>query len=245
MAQVIVPVSDVANVPMDSIIKYAEARPNSSGKGKNVSVHFMRGGEPVRMVIQTPKMWCQFGLDEFVPDDGGPHKHTLRLAFKNLEGNPAMAELHNLLKSIDNQNIEQALANQSTWWPQGGVKSRDILEDRYTHIVKPDPSGKYGDQMRVKLDYKHGQYDGLVFDDSVPVNQVDTSYLEPRTHIIVLLEFGPIWIADKSFGQTIRAIQVKCFKQQSIRSYAIQHTSEMEVEEPSDYQEYAATEEVA
>ena len=82
--------------------------------------------------------------------------------------------------------------------------------------------------MRAKLMFKSGVYDGLVFNDSSPPMEVDLSQIEPKCHIITLLEFGPIWIADKSFGQTIRAVQIKVFKQQSIRSYAI---SEVEMED--------------
>lgn len=221
MSQCIVPLNEIVQPPIKDVMRYNEARQNSTGKGKSCAVTFLRGSDPVKLVVQTPKMWCQFGVDEFKPDDGGPPKYSIRLGFKNLVGGGPMADLHRFIKSIDANNVEQALANQSTWWPNTGVKSRDIIEDRYTPIIKSHESGQYEDQMRVKLMFKNGVYDGLVFNDSSPPTEISTSQIEPKCHLITLLEFGPIWIADKSFGQTIRAVQIKVFKQQSIRSYAI------------------------
>lgn len=222
MAQCIVPLAELSSTSIDDVLRYSDARPNSSGKGKTVSVNFLRGGDPVRLVVQTPKMWCQFGLDEYQPDDGGPPKYSIRLGFRNMEGNPTMGDMHRLLSAIDQKNIDHAFANQAAWWPGKQPVSRDIIEDRYTSIVKKDGTGKgYEDQIRVKLNYRNNAYDGLVFDDSPVPQQVGTDYIEQRCHIIVLLEFGPLWIADKSFGHTVRAVQIKVFKQASIRALAI------------------------
>ena len=74
---------------MNETMRYTEARTNSTGKGKSCGVTFLRGNENVKLVIQTPKMWCQFGIDEYKPDDGGPTKYSIRLGFKNLQAGPA------------------------------------------------------------------------------------------------------------------------------------------------------------
>lgn len=220
MAQCIKQLNEIASIPTKDAMRYTEARTNSSGKGKSCGVLFQYGADSVKLIVQTPKMWCQFGVDEYKPEDGGPTKFSLRLGFKNLQNGGQMADLHRLLKSVDANNIEQAIQNQATWWPNTGVKERCIIEDRYTPIVKSDP--KYDDQIRVKMMYKNGEYEGLVYNDTSPPELVDVNYIEPKCHVIGLIEFGPIWIADKSFGQTIRVVQMKVFKQQSIRSYAIQ-----------------------
>ena len=193
MSQIIVPLAELASTPLKDYMKHGTARDNFKGQGRNVNMSFTRDGEPIKLVTQTPRMWCQFGLDSFTPKEGGDPKYSLRLSFRGNEPGTDVNQLHSFLSAIDQANIDEATANQAAWWPKQQPVSREIIADRYTPIVKKDGTGQYDDQMRVKLPFTHGRYDGLVFDDASVPNEVDTSYIEGRCHVICLIEFGPIW----------------------------------------------------
>ena len=56
----------------------------------------------------------------------------------------------------------------------------------------------------------------------LPKQEVGLSYIgQEKSSIVALVELGPIWIADKKFGQTINAIQMKVFKQQNKNLYTL------------------------
>lgn len=221
MAKCIVPLDELAS-PVS--MKYFEARANSNGKGRSAAICFNHKGDSVKLIVQTPKLYCPFGVDEFAPDDGGPHKFSVRLTFRGMQNSEPQQRLRALLHEVDKSNIQYAYDNQATLWPKDGHKDLAIIEDRYTPLLKVD--SRYDDQLRAKLNYtldraNGGQrYEGMVFDDAKPPNEVDTGYIEAQSHIIALLEFGAMWIADKSFGQHIRAVQMKCFKNASLRAYS-------------------------
>ena len=71
--------------------------------------------------------------------------------------------------------------------------------------------------------YRDGEFEGQVYDDASPPELRNTAYIDPLCSVICLIEMGPLWIADKKFGQTVKLVQVKVFKQRSISSYAIAH----------------------
>lgn len=203
-----------------SRLRYSQARLNSSGKGKTVSVAYqINEGINAKAVLQTPKMFAPFGYNYYpAENENGYDKYSIALGFKG--DSPRMQEFLNLMRAIDQANIEMAFQNQEDLFGEKN-KSRDIIEDRYNKIVN-HKNDKYEPRFTGKLQVKQGIYNGLIFNDSTPPQEVTLSYIgNDKSSIIALIELGPIWIADKKFGQTINAIQMKVFKQQTILHHAI------------------------
>jgi hypothetical protein len=207
-------------------IRYGQARANLSGKGKSVSflyetVPAANGQDAVnvKMVLQTPKMFCPFGVNMFQPDqpDAQP-KYSIPLSFRG--DNTKMVAFQQLMRMIDAANVEMAFRKQEEWFNEKG-KTREIIEDRYYPIVEQKDM-RYEPKFKGKLEHtRDGQYRGMVFDDSRPAQQVGLDYVEKMCHAVALVEFGPLWIADKKFGQTVRVIQIKCYKAKCINKHAI------------------------
>lgn len=201
-------------------LRYSQARQNSSGKGKTVSVAYQTGeGTNAKAVLQTPKMYAPFGFNHYPAEDpGGYDKYSVAMTFKG--DSPRMLEFLSLLRAIDTANVEVAFQNQEDFFGEKN-KSRDIIEDRYNQVVN-HKNTKYEPRMTGKLPFRNGNYTGLVFDDASPPKEVGLSYVgKEKSSVIALIELGPLWIADKKFGQTINVIQLKVYKQQAILHNAI------------------------
>lgn len=200
---------------------YGDVRDNLSGQGKNVPITYRdASGDNVRLVLQTPKMRTPFGLDAYQPKEGGDPKYSISTGFQGMDSNDKVRVLHELIAAIDKRNVDEAFANQASWFGETSTKSRDIIEDRYTRIIKPPKDPKWDDKIQYKLPQKNGRFEVQVFDENR--NEVSLDYLVPNSTVICLVELGPVWIADKKFGQTIKCLQVKVFRPQSINKYAFQ-----------------------
>lgn len=164
-------------------------------------------------------MFAPFGFNHYPAEtENGYDKYSIALTFKG--DSPRMQEFLSLMRAIDAANVEMAFQNQEDLFGEKG-KSRDIIEDRYNRIVN-HKNEKYEPRMTGKLQFRGGYYTGLIFDDSVPPQEVSLSYIgQEKSSVVALIELGPIWIADKKFGQTINAIQMKVFKQKNIMHHAI------------------------
>lgn len=238
MQQQIIPFEDVAQIPMETGLNYGEATPNKSGKGRSVLVNWRKGpGDGVRLVMQTPKMWSPFGVNTYQPDEGGPPKYSISLSFKGYDDNERLKKFHNLFQQLDSTNCAHATQKQEAWWGPG-VKDRSIIEDRYTTNLKPDKNGKYAPLLKLKLNFKNGQPDFKIYD--AIGNLVDLDYIDGPCFIIALVEIGSLWIADKKFGQNVRVMQMKVFKQSSINDYAIvDHPEDVDMTDVPHMEEFA------
>lgn len=207
------------NDGIESVLKnimYGECRPNQSGLGKSCIMNFIDNGTPAKLVIQTPKMYAPFGAKEWeAKEPGKAPKWDLVLNFK---GNSLMMNTFTeLIKSIDEANITHAYENQEAFFGEKG-KSRDIIADRYSSLYNiKDP--KYDPKLHTKLDVRQGHFQGQVYDTNEELQPLD--YLTPQCYVQSLIEFGSIWVVDKRFGMTVRAIQLMVHKQEQINTLAI------------------------
>lgn len=199
-----------------SHIAYSECRPNNTGLGKSCNMSFMDSGTPMKLVVQTPKMFAPFGAKEWeAKEHGKAPKWDLVLNFK---GNSAMmTNFSSLIRAIDEANITHAYENQEVFFNEKG-KSRDIIADRYSPLYNNKDS-KYDPKLGTKLDVRQSQYQGQVYNKyEAPVT---LEYVTPQSYIQALIEFGSIWVVDKRFGMTVRTIQMMVHKQEQINTLAI------------------------
>lgn len=210
-------------VPLSTLItglRVGDIRNNASGKGKNVPVAWNNvKGNNVKLVLQTPKMYAPFGISEFRNPQRPEEKpsYKLPLAFKG--ETERMKAFMELMKAVDEWCVQTAYENQTAWFGETG-KSRDIIEDRYNrHVTQKNP--RYEPKISPKMDFRNDTFQGFIFNNDVPPVQVPPSYVSNGDSVIALIEFGSFWIADKSFGQHLKVVQIKTFKVQSIMSHAI------------------------
>ena len=216
---------------------YGECRPNATGQGKSCQMNYLDNGTQARLVVQTPKMFAPFGAKEWeAREPGGRPKWDLVLAFKG--NSPMMQMFAELIKQIDEANITYAHENQEAFFGDKG-KSRDIIMDRYTPLFKPN--AKYDPKLSTKLDIRNEQYTGQVYDNHETMQNL--SYVTPMCYVQALIEFCPMWVVDKRFGQTVRTIQMVVHRQEQISQLVIKP---METDEdtnththnPDEYMEY-------
>lgn len=177
--------------------------------------HILKG-VPAKLVLQTPKMQAPFGAKEWESNDPQkPSKWDLVLSFKGAGGQ--MQAFQELLRAVDEANVTHAFENQDTFFGEKN-KAREIIQDRYTSLLNAT-NQKYEPKLTTKLDVKNGQYSGRVFDNQ-SVEQ-DLKFLDRGSYVQALIEFGPLWVVDKRFGQTVRTIQMMVHRQEQIRELAI------------------------
>jgi len=197
-------------------LAYGECKLNMSGMGKSCTVNFVDAGTPCRLVCQTPKMFAPFGAKEWeAKEPGKPSKWDVVLSFKGTS--PSMLNFTKLMQAIDEANVTHAYENQEAFFGEKG-KSRDIIQDRYTPLVN-NSNPKYEPKLTTKLDFKNGEYSGMVFDQHSKLQ--DINYLDKMSYVQALIEFGSMWVVDKRFGQTVRTIQMMVHRQEQIRELAI------------------------
>lgn len=207
------------NEGIDAVLKhlsYGECRPNQSGLGKSCAMNYSDDGTPHRLVVQTPKMYSPFGAKEWeAQDPTRAPKWDLVLSFKG--SSSRLAEFAKLLQAIDDANVSHVHANQEVFFGEKN-KSRDIIQDRYSPLYNAS-NAKYEPKLTTRLDVRQGSFMGQVYDRSETLQSLE--YISPHCYVQTLIEFGPLWVVDKRFGQTVRTIQVMVHKQEQINSLAI------------------------
>ncbi len=197
-------------------IAYGECRPNQSGLGKSCTMNFMDNGTPLKLIVQTPKMYAPFGAKEWEAKE--PNKSPKWDLVLNFKGNSTMMNMFvDLIKQIDEANITFAFENQETFFNEKG-KSRDIIADRYSNMFNNKDS-KYDPKLNTKLDVRQGNYQGQVYDANAVLQPLD--YVTPQCYVQGLIEFGSMWVVDKRFGMSVRTIQMMVHKQEQITGLAI------------------------
>ena len=204
---------------LDAVLRnlmYGECRLKQSGLGQSCSMSVQDNGTPAKLVVQTPKMYAPFGVKEWeAKEPGKAPKYDLVLNFKG--SSAMMVMFKQLIMAIDEANVTYAFENQESFFGEKG-KSRDIIADRYSNIFNVKDT-KYDPKLSTKLDVRHGQYHGQVYNKEGKDETLE--YVTPQCYVQALVEFGSLWVVDKRFGMTVRTIQMMVHKQEQINSLAI------------------------
>ena len=200
-------------------LQYTEPKLNVHGKGKSVYQHYVDGKR--KCVIQTPVLYVPFAVSQFQEEGATYTKYTLVISLKDCD--PLFREM---IQSIDESNVVSAIHNNRTWFSENKEVSAEIMQDRYRRVLRSDSKGKYDDQFRVKLPFKQdGTFDGFVFDEHKNVTGIDA--IEPGCKIRMLMEIGNIYLADKTFGQVLKAVQLQVFKPEKLSGFAFQESCDV------------------
>ncbi len=179
------------------------------------------------LVMQVGPLETPFGLNVF--DKAGPPKYSVDLKLRGYDdpvSNPKVATIYNALHALDEYMLDQAVKNSKAWFK--GEKSREILSELYTPIVKfaKDADGNpkpYPPTIKIALKQRDGKFETQVYDEMKrPLTDVPLSDILVKGAVLTtLIQCTGIWFAGPKFGLSFKAIQIRADKvPDSIRGFA-------------------------
>jgi hypothetical protein len=176
-------------------------------------------------VLQIPNMKCTWGLKKWEGKDGQPDKYNLDLSLGDIENNPALKEVFNKFKEIDEKLIDIGFANSQGWFNRKH-EHRSSVEMVYTPIIKysKDKDGKVTDKypptIRLQVPFRNDKFDINVYDTKRQAVDLDTVDLKGAT-VAAIIQFTGVWITKLGFGCSTRIIQLRVTpKPNSMKGYA-------------------------
>lgn len=204
----------------------------TTGKAKSVYKNLYKGAN-------CPMKYQLLAFDEVGPDNSGGLRFPFGMSFwkgdkedsnDDFRQNVAISldtpELLNFFKKLDERNMEVAIRRSEEWFD--AVKSREVLEDKYTPLVaKKKPSApkpgqtemNFSPTMRAKINLPGGKTQRVTeVYEKVGVDDDGTWVLNPadaRHHLIIppgerrkifglaVVEDRGIWLAAGKFGNTL------------------------------------------
>jgi hypothetical protein len=175
-----------------------------------------------KLIIQTSTMKNIAGLKQWPVDKNKPELGTndnIVLSYKSDEENQAFNKFNRML---DELLVEFAMGEYSMMWLKKDKPSKDVVEDKYSKIVKSDSTGKYPDTFTVALKKYEGRYSVELYDKSKQrVSEEDFGKeLEKGSEQKCLIIYQSIWHGKSGFGLKLVPIQIQSFTQSKIRGFA-------------------------
>jgi hypothetical protein len=201
-------------------LKYDPVKDNKNGLGQSAIL-----SRSQKIYIQTPKMYCPFGVNEY---DG---KYSVSVSFGTKEPNEDMITFEKFMNSLDDMIIDEIIDNKK--WLEclnvsKKIKDRDtiktVIEGFYTPLVKEstkkDMNGNpYPSMLKIKLPkYTDGNYATTLWTSKgEPTDKLTDETIFERIpkgcNIRMLFQVQKIWFSGKTkCGCIINAIQMKVYK---------------------------------
>jgi hypothetical protein len=216
---------------MDSItlVKNFDVNKVAFGSVKNLdsggrSVYIGYEGHP--LIIQTPEMIAPFGITKWVSDGKMGDKITMELSFKGKEDRDVLQKFYDMLMTLDDKFVEDALDNSMSWLKKK-YTSKEVVQALYTPMVKfpkdkntGEITDKYPPTFRVTLPYKDNNLQCEVYDKSR--NRMDLLAMENTKgcRMTAICQATGIWVAGGKFGCSWKVLQLLCIPPNSIKGFA-------------------------
>lgn len=189
-----------------SSITYKHPKDLPNG-GKKVYMDF----ENSPIIIQTPKLFCPFGLKDWK----GNHSYTLDLSFKGMETDPKILEFYDKLTELDEKIIEDCQGNGMAWLKKP-IENRDEAEMVYTRQIRvaKDKNGevdlRFPNTIKLNVPYRDGYFIPDVY-DSASREQIDLHDRDVDTKgamIIAIIQCTGVWTAGGKCGLGWKVMQM-------------------------------------
>lgn len=204
-----------------SKVTFSAVKSLDSG-GKSAYLNY--DGQPLMM--QLDSLETPFGMSVF--DKATPPKYSVDLKLRGYDdatNHPGTAAVYNALHGLDEFMLDQGVKNATAWFK--GPKSRDVLSELYTPIVKfsRDQQGNlkpYPPTVKVQLRQRNEKFETLMYDSKkrpltdVPMEDI----LVKGTVMTTLVQCTGVWFAGGKFGISWKAVQIRAEKvPENMRSY--------------------------
>lgn len=194
-----------------------------------------------QFLIQTPEMNVPFDSGSFYADGDTGGKYTIKVAFDNMDTNPAMKEFHDMLKALDEKIINDGMENSLAWFKKKNP-NKEVVKELYTPMVRVsidaetgEPTGKWAPQLQFKIIKRDGKVMCDCYDSEKNKLNVDGSGddlvdLETKftkgTKVRMILKCNSLWVASGKFGCTWKAEQIKINSPVGFSGYAFDDSDE-------------------
>ena len=204
--------------PYEDII-FGKHKPNGNG-GVNIEIKFSNVGDN-EVLMQTPKLRIPFGIST---DKTNPHKKTLDFSLQGEDENPA-------IQSFRKSLIDYAASNSEKFFKK--KLSKEVVKEFFCSVIKISSNPNYADTVKCKLVYykpnpEKGRPDGEFKTSfwSQKQEQQDSTYCEKGDSVVCLIKPGLFWVANRKFGCTWQAEQVRIHKIKKNNQYAFKDVGE-------------------
>lgn len=176
--------------------------------GQNVYLNYMNKSSP-KIHVETPVMYSPFGVSIYPPNASYTDvkkSYSIDLSFNNFENDEELAQMKNIIESIDSAMIEFGIKNSLEWF--GKQMSRSVIEELYRPILRPSKNNKYAPTFKLKIrtDYNTGIPNIECFNaDNIKMN-LDS--IQKGDKMKAIFEFSPIWFMNKQFGVSLNVTSV-------------------------------------
>lgn len=210
MSGTIIPAKDLSA----SAISFSDVRVLDSG-GKSIYINRSTpDGQKVPLVVQTPEMYCPFGMTNWA--DKGPPSWSFELSFKDMEDRPNLARFAENLQALDTAVIEAGQKNSQAWFKKR-YNNSEILRELYTPTFKTHE--KYPSRMKVKVPVRDNEFTCEVF--NAKGERIELEGLEMKgARVTAIIQCTGVWMAGPKFGVTWKLIQMVVVPPTSIKGFA-------------------------
>lgn len=215
-----------------STAKISISQPKVLASGGKMA--YLNYGDNRSLVMQTPSLPSSFGLSVF--DKTNPPKYSIDLAMRGYEEHPKVKSFYSALKALDEYMIDYGVKNSKLLFK--GEKTREVVKEMYSPIIKipVDKEGNvkpYPPNIKIKLMKSQGseEFECQFYDEksksdphAQPIKGVPLEdFLVKKVEVTALIQCTGVWIADKSFGVSWKAVQMRLDKvPQGIKGYGFQ-----------------------
>ena len=206
------------------------AKTNTKGLGATLRAFYKYDDEEIRFRTQTPKMVQAFELGADKRDDGSI-AYSINLSFRGDEDNIKLENFRKMLEQMDEHNITYATENSASIF--GKKKSREVIEENYTPMVKYSKKPGYRPILKVKLPVYDDKPSFRVFNkerEMIPIYSetegVDLSVFTGGSEAVHLLEFTGLWKTNNKFGGSWKLVQSKMYTTKQLAGYMMDDSDE-------------------
>jgi len=233
-------VSPIANFDFSSM-SLEKPTLNMGGQGYSSRINPSKGG----LYIQTPKIYCPFGANVYVPDHGRP-KYSLSISLRDKDTDTKVKEFADFCEKFDTFMIENTL-NDDSFLEQlnvGKAKSKGksaleaVVDGFYTPVVKQGKTknGKtYPAMINIKLSqYRDGNFVTSLFDKRGKMigpitEETIKDQIPPQSHVRLVFHVQKVWFSGGTkYGITLNATQLKVYPPKKEQGCMMVHSDDEE-----------------
>jgi hypothetical protein len=208
-------------------LKYDSPRASGTHDGfsVNVSVLDRKTGQYSPFIIVGPKLSIPFGLKK----KEGPYgaRYSCDMAFpgvvKNMvtgqyEGDPELVRFLKFCFELDEKNKAQAFALANEWFKKN-VKKEVIDEFYFSNVMTPREEARYSPTLSTRIQHGNEGFKTQFYNQFK--REIEFESIGAGLRVIPLIETRGIWIAGKSFGMSLKLVQLLVFERDTFKGCCI------------------------
>jgi len=158
-----------------------------------------------KVFIQFPAMMSPFGISAYKdPSSGKIMSYNMDVSFREVDENPKVADCLEMIKYMDEALLKHATEHSEEWF---GKKMEENVVKEFMRPLLRHNNPEYPPSVRLKISVINGMETCRFFDQQK--QEVSMEYASKKgTTVMCICEVSPIWFVNKSFGTTLKAVQV-------------------------------------